>query len=357
MNRFVSIGTIVFSALVAVFLVFPRTEASAQHKGQKPADVRLVNIGKTLIDCFNELKDRDGGWCRMGRASINRVLPKSPSREINMVTGPKSVIGAWNGAAFDFDNLKMYFHGGGHRDYGGNGVYELDLLAGKWKKLTDPSYIPPASNEVRCPVPISGPPSSHTYDGIIFSRVTQTIFVIPSVYGCHYGNLNPVGDLWEFNPSETEMRNGMFPKSWRHRKQMPKRLFPKFYRTAEYPNGDLYVANLYNEWVFNPRTDAWKRIGSRPNYGAGASIYDAFRDGVWSLHRDGILFTKPPAIAKKWSVPGAGVDGHSGLAMTSDNKIITWDGASFIHIFDPDTREWRLFDWKKTDLEMADVSI
>ncbi len=45
-------------------------------------------------------------------------------------------------------------------------------------------------------------------------------------------------------------------------------------------------------------------------------------------------------------MPGAGVDGHSGLAMTRDNKLIVRDGASFIHVFDPDTREWRLFDWK-----------
>ncbi len=279
MKRFVSIGTILFSA-IAVVLLFPlKTEALAQQKGPKPVDVRSVKIGKTLIDCYNELKDRDGGWCKMGRAPINHVLPKSPSPEINMVTGPKSVISAWNGAAFDNKNLKMYFHGGGHRDYGGNGVYELDLLVGKWTRLTDPSYIPPASKEVRCPVPISGPPASHTYDGIIFSRVTQTIFVIPSVYGCHRGSLNPKGDLWEFNPSETGMRNGLSPLSWRHRKQMPKRMFPKYYRTVEYPNGDLYMANAHNEWVFNPKKDSWKRIGSRPNYGAGTSIYDASRRG------------------------------------------------------------------------------
>lgn len=67
----------------------------------------------------------------MGRAPINHVLPKSPSREIKMVTGPKSVIIAWNGAAFDSKNLKMYFHGGGHRDYGGDEVYELDPQIGK----------------------------------------------------------------------------------------------------------------------------------------------------------------------------------------------------------------------------------
>jgi hypothetical protein len=108
----------------------------------------------------------------------------------------------------------MYFHGGGHADYGGNGVYELDLQLGKWTRLTDPSFISLATKEVRCPVPQSGRPSSHASDGIIFSNWTQTVFVMPSIYGCHWGILFPKGDLWEFNPSKTEMRNGMSPLSW-----------------------------------------------------------------------------------------------------------------------------------------------
>jgi hypothetical protein len=345
MSRMVSFGTLLISGAMLFLLSSAGANASEKKKISKPVDVREVSARKTFLDCFNEFKGRDGGWCEMSGASIYDVLPKSPSPEIQMVSGAQSVISAWNGAAFDPQRLKMYFHGGGHRDYGGNEVYELDLFLGRWTRLTDPSSIPKTTKEVRCPVPETGPPSSHTYDGIIFSRLTQTIFMIPSVYSCHWGNLNPKGDLWEFNPSKTETRNGLAALSWRHRKKMPIKMWPQYYRTVEYPNGHLYMANAHNAWVFHPKDGSWKRIGSRPNYGAGTSIYDGSRRGIWSLHGLGLLFTKPPVISKKWTAPGAGVGGHSGLAMTRDNKLIFWNGASLIHTFDPGTLEWRLFDW------------
>ena len=69
-------------------------------------DVRLVHNRKTFLDCYDELKDRDGGLCEKGGASINDVLPKSPSPSIHMVSGPSSVISAWKGAVFDRQNLK-----------------------------------------------------------------------------------------------------------------------------------------------------------------------------------------------------------------------------------------------------------
>jgi len=334
-------------SLAFILLFYPQLQLSAQPIPPKPIDRRVAHTGKTLMDCVKELKGRDGGWCKMGDTPINALLPKSPPAEIHMVPGPKSVISTWNGAAFDRQNLKMYSHGGGHRGYGGNEFYELDLQIGKWTRLTNPARIPPATKEVPCPVPVSGAPSSHTYDGIIFSRITQTIFIIPSVYGCYRGNLNLKGDLWEFNPSQSEMRNGIAPLTRRHRKKMPKGMFPKFYRRAEYPNGNLYMANGHSEWVFNPRDGTWKRIGSRPNYGAGTSVFDVSRRGIWSLHIGGVLFIKPPTIAKKLTSSGAGVDGHSGLVMSRDNKLLIWNGGGLIHTYDPEKNEWRLFNKPK----------
>lgn len=70
---------------------------------------------------------------------------------------------------------------------------------------------------------------------------------------------------------------------------MPKKMQPMYYRTAEYPKGQLYMANAHNEWVFHPKEGSWKRIGGRPNFGAGTSVYDKSRRGIWSLHRLGLL--------------------------------------------------------------------
>jgi hypothetical protein len=101
MSRIVSFGTILISGVALFLLSSPSAGASAKKQIVKPADVREVSVRKTFIDCFKELNGRDGGWCEMSGASINDVLPKSPSPEIRMVSGPQSVISAWNGAAFD----------------------------------------------------------------------------------------------------------------------------------------------------------------------------------------------------------------------------------------------------------------
>ncbi len=46
-------------------------------------------------------------------------------------TGSKSVLNAWNGAAFD--GYRWWFTGGGHKDYGGNEVYEFDFTKLAWE--------------------------------------------------------------------------------------------------------------------------------------------------------------------------------------------------------------------------------
>ncbi|MBK20159.1 MAG: hypothetical protein CMM52_15105 [Rhodospirillaceae bacterium] len=337
-------STLFVASLALGLIVSTVSSSQEKQKSPTPVDVKEALTKTTLLDCVRVLNKKPG-WCELRGASISKIFPKPMSPEIKMVSGPNSVIAAWNGAAFDPVDLKMYFHGGGHRDYGGNEVYELDLLRGKWSRLTDPAYIPPPTKEVRCPVPVSGPPSSHTYDGFIFARSTRTIFMIPSVYGCVRGSLNPDREMWEFNPSKTETRNSLAPLTWRQRDLMPEKMKWKYYRTAEFEDGRLYVSNGVFESIYNVKENSWKRIGSRPNYGAGTSIYDPKRKGIWSVHRHGLVFTKPPKIGRLLSKSGAGVDGFSGIARTRDDKLIFWNGASYIHTYDPETQEWRLFDW------------
>ncbi|NKB21373.1 MAG: hypothetical protein GKS01_12835 [Alphaproteobacteria bacterium] len=345
MWRIVSIGTILLTSAALVPIFSQSSWAQAEIKPDEPIDVREVRSRKTLIDCSKELDRRDGGWCHMDGASISDIFPKSLSQKIRMATGPSSVIRALNGAAFDSIDLKMYFHGGGSTDYGGNEVYELDLMRGRWTRLTDPPPLLAARKGVTCLVPRNGPPSSRTFDGIIFSKTTRTILVFPSVYSCRRGRFYPKRAIWEFNPSQTERRNGLAPLSWRQRAPMPQWMKRRSYRTAQYKDGSIYVGSDIVEAILNEKDGTWNRIGSRPNYRHGNSIYDASRDGIWSIHRSGLLFTKPPKSGIKHSVPGAGVSGYSGLAMMRDNKLIFWNGSDLIHTYDPQTRDWRVFDW------------
>jgi len=95
-------------------------------------------------------------------------------------SGSKSVLGAWNSAAFDAVNNRMYFFGGGHKDYGGNEVYMYDFDALSWSRITDPAplvVVEGAGGGDPAYIPQSSPAAPHTYDGLLWNPVSQTMWL------------------------------------------------------------------------------------------------------------------------------------------------------------------------------------
>ena len=151
--------------------------------------------GDNLKDCVSQLNKQGLGWCEIiandQHPSISSVWPKNLDDKTSMVTGPASILIAWNSAAFDKEKRILYFWGGGHADYGGNEVYRFDLNIGKWKRLTNPSPLnhlfvmsdynwrPDQPWRRLCWMPNVNkiPASAHSYDGLIFSHKTKTIFL------------------------------------------------------------------------------------------------------------------------------------------------------------------------------------
>ena len=90
-------------------------------------------------------------------------------------------------------------------------------------------------------MPISGPPSTHTYDGVWYYPPTKTVMLIP-------GSAFPGGDaffgkqLWEFNPSKVDSRNGLAPLTWRKATDDTK-MMTSFARSAVLPDGNIYVGS------------------------------------------------------------------------------------------------------------------
>ncbi len=109
--------------------------------GAAPFEPPPAQRGANLADCRAKLEKQGGGWCKIrlsgGHPSISSVWPPDLDRRTRMVVGPRAVLIAWNGAAFDEESLFFYFMGGGHADYGGNEVYEFDLKTERWARLTD----------------------------------------------------------------------------------------------------------------------------------------------------------------------------------------------------------------------------
>jgi hypothetical protein len=313
-----------------------------------PADVRQAKAGKTLDDCAAELTRSGGGWCELAGAAIADVFPKNLDRSIRMGSGPSSVIRAPTGAAFDSKNLKLYFYGGGATDYGGNEVYEFDLRSATWRRLNDPSPLTRPAGKGRCRVPENSPPAAQTIDGFIFSKRTGTILMLPTRYACYRGRLPIGGDFWEFNPSDTENRNGLSPLAWRKR-QLNRVLLARYgggnFWTAETPDGRILAGNKGRYFSIDPQSGETRMIASIRGYGSGSAIYDPRRKLVWLNHSAGLATFASATALHKLGKSGAGVTGGSGMALMPDGRLLFWDGGRMVHTYDPDSRNWTLFDW------------
>jgi len=112
-------------------------------------------------------------------AQVNQFVQTNGGVNFWGNTGSDSVLIAWNSAAYDDANNRMYFFGGGHTDYGGNEVYMYDFDALSWSRLTDPAALVVQETDngggaAWSPLLSEGPAAPHTYDGLVWNPVTQT---------------------------------------------------------------------------------------------------------------------------------------------------------------------------------------
>ena len=309
--------------------------ASAAGKASATARVGLT-------ECITKIDAQGGGWCEMAGATIADVFPKGLDDQLRGWTGPSSVLSAWNGAAWDAKRRKWYFHGGGHSDYGGNEVYEFDVDKATFTRLTDPARIPPKTPEMKCPAHASGPRSQHTYDGFMFSTVTDTVWLFPGVAGyCNGGMIGLGGEMWEFNPDPVQARNGVPPLTWRRAAiDMPPDLQKGSYpRTAELPDGTVVFWSNHRGGTVNLRTGEWKVLGSRGDYGDGNAVFDPVHNVIWEAAAAFLRMT-PTGSPQKVVDAVFGVRGGAGLAVDDAGRVFAWSGGHAVVRFDPDSGRW-----------------
>lgn len=377
-------------------LLFRYTLASvlilaAMHTSAASLDTDLpaMRQGKNLADCLNKLTKQNGGWCEIrmsgDKPSISSVWPSRIDRKVHMTTGPASVLGAWNSAAFDEQRSLMYFTGGGHADYGGNEVYEFDLNEGRWARLTDPSPLeylfvtydynsrPNKPWRKLCWMPNVAklPGSAHTYDGLQYSTRTETIFnyVMRTANGSCFedkedrhkddpavlGKRMETSTGWyEFNPSRTTERNGLPPLSWRkvfdYGQLKSVRIHQGFPRTAELSDGRILFGSNFRTVIYdptNPSMSTLRAFSNQADWGDGTAIYDPKRDWIWSIHGRGLLSFEAKSGLLSQKIRTTVAHGKS-LAQDKKGDLVLWSGGSSVYTVNPDARipDWLLIDWK-----------
>ncbi len=343
----------------------------------EPFELPPVHRGANLADCQVKLEKQGGGWCEIRlpgkHPSISSVWPPNLDRRTHLVVGPDSVLTAWNGAAFDEKNLLLYFMGGGHGDYGGNEVYEFDLKTGRWTRLTNPSPLTflyqiqeatPTKAARYCWAPDMRrvPGSTHTYDGLQFSKKTKTIFLLmrqAATASCFddkkkqyngdprvlFGRYRGRG-IFEFNPSRHKMRNGLSPLTWR-RLATPQDLSRKYSRSLELPDGAMMIGSSSTLYPFDPSSGTiGKRLWpSEADHGDGLAEFHPPMGLVMSLHGEKlILINLQTGVTQRDVTPQ--LHGKS-LAVDKSGGVFSWDGRHRILAIDlrSPERNWSLYDW------------
>ncbi len=367
--------------------ISPNSDATLPNPDIGQHEIPTTKTGTDLDDCVKKLDAQESGWCEMRvsnkHPSISSVWPENLDKRIRMIAGPKAILQAWNSAAFDAKRYLMYFSGGGHGDYGGNEVYEFNLKLGQWSRLNDPSPLdhlflardynrdPAKPTRRLCWMPDveHGPPSAHTYDGLLFHSVTETLFFyshaaangscFDDVEDQYAGQEFPTraGNLgwYEFNPSPTETRNNMVPLTWRRvfnrTELMSVGTHRGYPRSAELGNGKIAFGDRaaivsYDPTIPDPA--ALNKLSSQADWGDGNLLYDKTRNSLWSIHKSVLLgfHAETGKLLKKIAL-GDDIDHGKSLAIDSRGYIVSWSGGSSVFVLNPDmdSPTWRKVEW------------
>jgi hypothetical protein len=119
------------------------------------------------------------GWHELPGTALQAVCPPNGfgNSTYEFYDSCRNVTEAWNSAVMDTRRNRLVVWGGGHSDYLGNELYEVDLNSLKVNRITDPGL--PVS-ETGCPESIvndTQPNSRHTYDGMAYIENVDRLWV------------------------------------------------------------------------------------------------------------------------------------------------------------------------------------
>lgn len=225
-----------------------------------------------------------GQWYEIPNSHLSDVVP-NPTPPGN--TGPRSIISAWSGGAYDTKNNRLLIWGGGHADYSGNEVYAFDMDTLTWERIWGPTPIDLIPNAVEAyqAYPDGSPSSRHTYNHLAY---------VPAPYNLLY---NHGGSVW----------------------REPSMGLP--YQTT---------------WFLNLDTLTWSDTGELANNpGGGSAVYDAVTKTIYTRSKYGIFQYNIDAVT--WSKVyhyGAGWWDHPSGDLDPTNRIIGYLGNCKIGVFD-----------------------
>ncbi len=313
----------------------------------------------------------ENGWVRVNTNLYEDVwtptgLLVSTDKSPNSVPwGPRGIIAAWSGYAWDSRRGDLIIYGGGHANYGGNDVYRWRATTLEWERMSLPSDIQSLGPYPWPTVdgPSHSPQAQHTYDGNIYLPIADRFltfggagfnfglpFIIEDPNGNYVAPGNPttyretgpyffdparadgnkVGGLtgshsqWD-NPNAWVIGGGM----WENRDvplNIPSAYFPRHFiensvgYTQENGKDVVFVhgaQSILSKYTINdvddPTQDTWEQLGEGTGWGQPAGAYLPTLDlfvrispalfSYWDLSTPGPTNTNVPFVPSGTFVP------------------------------------------------------
>jgi hypothetical protein len=265
------------------------------------------------------------------------------------ISGPSSIVYAWNGGAYDPVRRELHLHGGGHADYGGNEVLTFSFETLRWRRSIEAFDLPSSTPQRPCPQPArdrDGPPSGHTYDGLVWSMALDAMLYFQTHGFCLQGD-HARDPAFRTSVWLADTRKGQ----WR-------RLGPAGIEgapaTVELPDGGIVVFGYQGPpRLYEPGSGRYVRSGGRMNWEFPQGIYAPDRDLIyvsdWSR-----IFRLDPKLLHAVEITrhdrlGAGTSYTDGFAYHPPTRqLVFWSGDRRIVMVNPDTRATRVIEARGT---------
>ncbi len=271
----------------------------------------------------------ENGWVRVNINQFEDVwtptgLLVNPTQDPDTVPwGPRGIIAAWSGFAWDSRRGDLIIYGGGHANYGGNDVYRWRGTSRNWERMSLPSDIDSLRPYPWLTVdgPNASPQAHHTYDGNIYLPVVDRFLTFGGAgfnFGQAYIMEDPDGTLeingnnyrttgpYFFDPARADEDKvggltGSHPQwdnpnlwvigggMWENRDvplNLPNAYFPRHFiensvgYTQENGKDVVFVhgaQSILSKYTINdiddPTQDEWEQVGEGTGWGQPAGSY------------------------------------------------------------------------------------
>ncbi|HEX7077289.1 MAG TPA: hypothetical protein VF363_02575 [Candidatus Eisenbacteria bacterium] len=280
-----------------------------------------------------------GQWYEVPNSRMDQVLP-SPIPP--GYSGPKAVMEAWSGGAYDTRRDRLIVWGGGHGDYGGNEIYTFDMNTLQWSRVWGPSAgIPDPGATCVDTYSDGNPVSRHTYDGVEYLPSQDRFWINGGSRYCGSGSAGR--DTWAFDFAGSR---------WERKADLPVCdgcAYLEAVSGYDPTTGHVFLAEAGQRLAeYDPAGDSWTWRGDNAVGSSKSGVFDWKRRKFLALGSGTVYMfdLSQSGTSTRQTLSTTGDTGilsgrYPGLVYDPvSDRIVAWNGGADVYTLNLDTLVW-----------------